>query len=133
MTRALVAVLTITLASCATTMTSPTPAADTELLLREFSSTVIPGGSASRTFDTTAAGSISVVLKSTTPGGVAVGLCVGIPRSNGSCAVSSAIEAVAGAAAQIAVAADKGAYCTKVYDLGTLTAPLSFTIAISYP
>lgn len=117
-----------------TTMTSPTPTdSDTATLLREFSSEIAPGASASRTFDVSAAGSIAVTLTSTTPSGVVVGLGVGIPRSNGSCALHAAVETAAGAAAQIALAAEAGAYCAKVYDLGTLDAPLPFTISISRP
>lgn len=129
----LLVVSTIALAGCArTTMfTSPTSAADTETLLREFSSTVVPGGSASRTFDATTTGIITVVLKSTTPDGVMLGLGVGIPRSNGSCALNAAVEA--GPASQISIEAEKGSYCAKVFDLGSLAEPLSFTIAISHP
>ena len=125
---------TLLAAGCArTTMTSPTPTADTATLLREFSSLVVPGGSASREFQVTASGPIAVTLTSTTPAGVTVGLGVGIPRSNGSCALHAAVETAAGAAAQIAISADVGAYCAKVYDAGTLTAPVPFTISISRP
>lgn len=111
--------------------TSPTSTADTETLLREFSSTIVPGGSASRTFDATTTGGITIVLKSTTPAGIPVGVGVGIPRSNGSCALSAAVEGAA--SAQISINAEKGSYCAKVYDLGALTAPLPFTVSISHP
>ena len=132
--RLLALTIVIAVAGCArTTMTSPTPVADTETLVREFSSLVNPGGSASREFDVTAAGPIAVTLKSTTPSGVTVGLGVGIPRSDGSCALSAAVATAAGAAAQISISADAGAYCAKVYDAGSLTAPVPFTISISRP
>ena len=122
------------LAACATTtLTSPTAVADTETLQREFSSLLVPGGGASRDFDVTAAGAIAVTLKSTTPAGIPIGLGIGIPRANGSCALSAAVETIAGATAQISVAADVGTYCAKVYDLGALSAPLPFTIAIARP
>jgi len=133
MTRALIIVLAIGASGCTTTMTSPTPTADTETLLREFSSLLIPGGSASREFEVTVAGPIAVTLTSTTPPGVTIGLGVGIPRSNGSCALNAAVETAAGTAAQISIAADAGTYCAKVYDPGTLGAPLPFTISISRP
>lgn len=122
-------------AACAKTVmfTSPTAAVDPETFQRELSGSITPGGSVSRNFDTAAAGTVTVVLKSTTPAGVAVGMGVGITRSNATCALSSAIEATAGAAAQISIQADKGAYCAKVYDLGTLQEPLPFTISISHP
>jgi hypothetical protein len=135
MTRAVLAILTIVLASagCTTTMTSPTPAADSDLLLREFTSLLIPGGSASREFATTVAGTVTVTVTSTTPAGVAIGVGVGIPRSNGSCALAAAVEAPAGAGAQISMTADAGTLCAKVYDPGTLEAPLPFTISILRP
>ena len=124
----------IAAAGCArTTMTSPTPVADTAALLRDFSSLLAPGSSASRSFELTTAGPIAVTLKSTAPDGVTVGLGVGIPRSNGSCALSAAVETAAGASAQISINADAGAYCAKVYDAGALTAPVPFTISISRP
>jgi hypothetical protein len=126
-------VIAMTTARCETTMTSPTPVADTATLLSEFSSQVIPGGSASRQFEVTTEGPIGVTLKSTTPAGVTVGVGVGIPRANGSCALTAAIETVAGTASQITITAATGAYCTKVYDLGTLADPLPFTISISRP
>ena len=127
--------IALTAAACAKTVmfTSPTSTVDSETFQRELSGSIVPGGSVSRNFDTTAAGTVTVLLKSTTPGGIPVGLGVGISRSNGSCALSSAIEATAGAAAQISIPADKGAYCAKVYDLGTLQEPLPFTISISHP
>jgi len=131
MRRVLIVVIVLAAGCAKTTMTSPTPIADTAALLREFSSSVIPGGSASRAFDVASTGAITVVLKSATPSGIPVGLGVGIPRSNGSCALSASVEG--GTSAQIAIAAEKGTYCAKVYDLGTLTAPLNFTIEISHP
>lgn len=129
----LLLVIAIAAAGCEETMTSPTPTADTDLLLREFSSLLVPGGSASREFEIAAQGQIAVTLKSTTPADVAIGVGVGIPRSNGTCALSTAIETVAGASAQVSIAAEAGKYCAKVYDPGTLTAGLPFTISISRP
>jgi hypothetical protein len=125
---------TVLLTACAgTTLTSPTPVADTDKLQREFSSLLLPGGGASRDFQIAVAGAIAVTLTSTTPAGIPIGLGVGIPRANGTCALSTAVEATAGATAQVSVTAEAGAYCAKVYDLGTLSAPLPFTIAISRP
>ena len=116
-----------------TTMTSPTETADTDKLVREFSSVVTPGSGASRSFDLSSAGSVAVALLSTSPPGVAVGLGIGIPRADGSCALSAAITATTGASPQISIAADIGAYCAKVFDPGTLTEPVPFTISISRP
>jgi hypothetical protein len=134
MTRALIALVAFAAIGCTrTTMTSPTATADPDALQRDFTSLILPGGSASRAFDLTVGGQIAVTLRSTTPAGVTVGVGVGIPRSDGSCALQAVVETAAGATAQIAIAADAGAYCAKVYDLGTLRDPLPFTISISRP
>ena len=133
MRRALLCILSIAAAACARTITSPTPTADIDLLVREFSSVLVPGGGASRSFDLTAAGPIAVTLKSTTPPGIPIGVGIGIPRLNGSCALQASVETAAGSTAQISIAADTGTYCAKVYDLGTLASPLPFTISISRP
>ena len=115
-----------------TTLTSPTSTQDTAKL-REFAGELVPGGSASRQFEVSASGAIVVTLQSTSPPGVMIGVGVGIPRSNGTCALSSAIETVAGATAQLTIAAASGDYCTRAYDPGSLTAPLAFAILISHP
>lgn len=128
----LIALLTAAALACEDSIpTAPTP--DTALLQREFSSALIPGGSASRDFEMTTAGTIAVTLKTTTPPGVVIGVGIGIPRANGSCAASAGVETVAGDAAQISVTAQAGSYCAKVYDPGTLPAPVPFTISISRP
>ena len=130
--RTLPLVAAVLMTACET-ITTPTPVADTDLLQREFSSILVPGGTASRDFAIAAAGPIAVTLKSTTPDGVSIGLGLGIPRSNGSCALSSAVETAAGSTAQISLSAAVGSYCAKVYDLGTLASPLAFTVSISRP
>lgn len=127
------AVLAATSGCVRTTMYSPMAPTAAIDVTNVFSSEIIPGGSASREFTLITAGRIAITLTSTSPPGMAVGLGIGIPRLNGSCALSQAVEATAGTAAQIALAADIGPYCTRIYDLGTLTAPLSFSISISLP
>lgn len=134
MTRVLLILLAAGVSGCAgTTLFEPTPTIDEETLQREFTSEVLPGGGASRTFDVSAPGPIAVTLTSTSPPGVTMGVGVGIPRGDGSCALQASVHTVAGSAAQIAISADSGTYCAKVYDPGTLRAPVSFTISISRP
>lgn len=109
--------------------TAPDPVAD----VNTFSSLVVPGSAASRQFDVVTGGTVSVRLSTTNPEGVVLGLGVGIPRSNGSCAVSTAVDTPAGAEAQLAVTTGAGTYCARVHDPGTLSAPVSFTVVISRP
>ena len=124
-------VLAATAAACVkTTVTSPTEATTD---LNTFSSLLVPGGSAAREVALTGTGPIGVTLTSTSPAGVVVGVGIGIPRGDSSCALATAVQAAAGAPAQVSVAAEAGRYCVKVYDPGTLTAPVSFTVSISRP
>ena len=129
--RLIVIVLTASLAAaCASgTPTTPDPVAD----VNTFSSSVAAGSAASRQFDVTTGGTVSVRLSSTNPDGVVLGLGVGIPRSDGSCAVSSAVDTAAGEDAQLAVTTGAGTYCARVHDPGTLSALVSFTLVISRP
>ena len=111
-------------------ITSPS---ETTLDVNSFSSLINPGSAASREFTLTSSGTVAVTLTTTLPSGVALGLGIGIPRSNGSCALSAAVHAIAGSVAQIAMTAEAATYCAKVYDPGTVTEPTTFTIVISRP
>lgn len=123
--------LTTLAAACGTTtITSPS---ETPADVNSFSSIVNPGGGASREFTLASGGTVALTLTSTTPSGVTLGVGIGIPRSDGSCALNTGVQSVAGSAAHIAVTAEAATYCAKVYDPGTLTAPIAFTILISRP
>ena len=117
---------------CETTITSPTPTAK-PIDVNAFTSKVSPAGSASREFTLVTGGKVGVTLTSTTPADTVLGMGLGIPRSDGSCALSEAVATTAGDSAQLALNADGGLFCVKVYDPGGLTAPVAFTLAISRP
>lgn len=117
---------------CETTLTSPTATA-TPIDVNAFNSQVLPGGSASREFTLSTGGSVGVTLTSTTPADTVLGVGLGIPRSDGSCALGGAVSTTAGAGPQLAMDADTGLFCVKVYDPGRLAAPVGFTLAISRP
>ena len=135
MTRTLVAAVLLAVVAVAcerNPFTAPTETA-TPIDINAFASQVVPGGSASRDFTLTTSGKVSVTLKTTTPTGAVLGLGMGIPRSNGTCALADAVQTTAGASAQISMSVDTGTFCVKVYDLGTLSAPVAFTLGISRP
>ena len=111
-------------------ITSPS---ETPVDVNSFSSVINPGSTASREFTLTSSGTVAVTLTTTLPSGVALGLGIGIPRLNGSCALSAGVHAIAGSVAQIAMTVEAATYCAKVYDPGTVTEPTTFTIVISRP
>ena len=132
--RALGLLLAALAASCGDTPTTPTSTAPVSPLTESFSSQLSVKGTSSRSFVTPSRGSVSVTLSATFPSGTVVGLGVGIPRANGSgCLLSTSVQTGAAASPQIVIDADKGEYCVQVYDLGTLTDAISFTIAIVHP
>lgn len=100
-----------------------------------WSTNLANGGATSRSFKTTRNGTVSITLQSlagsTT---LRAGLGVGIPLGDGTgCVLSRSVEATAGATAQLELAVDAGNYCVQVYDPGTLTQPVGFTILLVYP
>lgn len=131
---AVVLASSFTLAGCnEDTVTTPTPDPTTATVT--FASNLALGGSSTRSFDVTRAGNVSVTLLgvggSTT---LKVGLGVGIPLANGSgCVLSRSVEAVAGTTAQLELAVDTGKYCVQIYDPGTLTTVVAFSINLIYP
>lgn len=122
--------------ACDDLRTYPTePTATAESPEGSFSSQLLPGGSATRAFTMSAAGTINLTLSATTPANVVLGLGVGIPQGNGAgCLLNSSVETAAGSTPQITVTTESGTYCAKVYDVGNLsTTPVPFTLSFSRP
>jgi len=96
-----------------------------------FSSTLAPRGTSSRSFTLPRAGTIAVTLVNSD---TTIGLGVGLPRtSGGGCRLGVAVSTGGGSAPQISVQADPGQYCVQVYDLGTLTEPIAFSLKVDHP
>jgi hypothetical protein len=116
----------------ASTATSPTT---TSPVTETFSGQFVPGGSASRAFTAASSGTVSITLTQIgPPADVLVGLGVGIPLASGSgCHMSQTVHAGAASAPQITVPVDAGSYCLRLYDRGTLTTQVSFSVTIVRP
>lgn len=117
-------------AGCTDTPTTPTEVAGSPV--DSFSSLLTPGGTASRSYVMATPGTLSARLSATTPDGVILGLGIGIPRGGGAgCSLTVSVQTAAGPTAQVSIATDAGTYCIQLYDLGTLTEPLPFTLSFS--
>ena len=113
------------------TSTATSPSTPTKPAAETWSSALAPGGASSRSFMVSAAGTINVTM---TSAGSTVGLGVGLPRvSGGGCRLGVSVNTGGGSAPQISTQADAGQYCVQVFDLGTLTDPISFTLTIDHP
>lgn len=134
---AVIAALLLPLAACdngpstadESTPTSPTTSPVTET----FSSQLFVGGSASRSFTAAKNGSATVTLVSAgPPSTVKVGFGIGVPDTAGSgCLFTRSTESAAGATFTLPV--DAGTYCVRVYDVGALTANITFSVTIVRP
>jgi hypothetical protein len=99
-----------------------------------FASTLPTMGFASRTITATQTGTVTVTLESLGGGIDAVGLGIGVRRFDGSCAFTRSQVASPASSPQISMVVPAGVdYCVQIYDLGTLTAPISFAIALAIP
>jgi hypothetical protein len=113
------------------TTTATAPSMTTKPAAENWSSVLAPGGTSSRSFTVTAAGTINVTM---TNAGATVGLGVGLPRvSGGGCRLGVSVSTGGASTPQITTQADVGQYCVQVFDLGTLTDPISFTLTIDHP
>jgi hypothetical protein len=92
-------------------------------------------GTATRSFVVSETGTVSVTLTAAgPPAGVALGVGIGIPRATGSgCSLSRAVTATAASAPQLMVTAEPGTYCVQVFDVGTLTGDVAFSVSVLHP
>ena len=121
----------VMLAACGDDNTPTTPSTTPSTITETWSSVVAPGGASTRSFTVRSAGAIVVTL---TGAGATVGLGVGLPRTiGGGCRLGVAVTASGDSTPQINTQADAGQYCVQIYDLGTLTDPVGFSLKIEHP
>lgn len=131
----LVAVLGLLAPGCEEAPTAPTPAISSPVT-ETFSSLLSPRGAATRTFMVPDRGPVQATLTSTTPSGLTLGLGIGVPNRGASgprCAFTVTAVVTAGASPPLSVAADAGEVCVSVFDLGTLTGQVAFSVTIVRP
>jgi hypothetical protein len=131
------AVLVVLTSACggSSSSTAPTTTATTPTT-ENWSSVLAPGGSSSRSFSINGPGTITITLNSAP---ATVGLGVGLPRATGGgCRLGVQVITGPGPTPQISTPAEDSAlsdgdYCVQVFDIGTLTDPISFNIIINHP
>lgn len=124
-------------AKCGNDSTMPsvtTPTATTSPTTSTFASRLTVRGSASRTFTASTAGAVTVTLASAGAPSTVVGLGIGVPNGGVSrCTLSTSLNTTGGSTAQISATVDPGSYCVAIYDVGTLTDSIDFSMTIVYP
>jgi hypothetical protein len=117
-------------AGCHSTPASPTVVAAP--VTETFSSMLSAGGASTRTFTLTFRGPISATLTSVDPA-VAVGIGIGIAGGTPSCSLTRSALLAPGATVLLSDTADPGTYCAEIYDPGTVTGHVTFSMTIQHP
>ena len=114
--------------------TAPTSTIDTAGT-DTFTTNLSAGGWMSRSVRASQAGTISLRLESASPpDNIVLGLGVGVPRSDGTgCLLTQAVSRSPGGSPQIALQADAGIFCARIYDVGNITTPITFTASVVKP
>lgn len=99
-----------------------------------LSTSLAVGGASMRTVTASETGTLTLALQSLGDGASAVGVGVGIPRLSGSgCYLTQSVVTGPGAGPHLSIPVSPGTYCTGVFDTGTLTKPVTFSLRITFP
>lgn len=98
-----------------------------------FASTITPGGRATRSFEASVQGLVTITLDSLSAGAVDMGLGLGVISPDGSgCKLAQIVQAGPGGT-PLTARIDPGAYCATLFDVGNLTKNETFSMTIRYP
>jgi hypothetical protein len=113
------------------TTTAPTVTQKTD----NFSGTVQVNGSAIHNFTVENSGQVSVTLTTASPpSDVVLGIGVGTPGDNACGLLSGAsVNARAGSTAQLTGVVSPGMLCVKIFDVGSQTAAVAYTVTVMHP
>lgn len=125
----LAAVASAAAACGSSTPTSPSTTAATSPVTETWTGLIGPGGTASRSFSTTLAGTLTVTL---TASDVPLGIGIGVPRvTNSGCRLT--ISQVDDPGQSVSLPADGGNYCVQVFDDGAIDKQAAFSVTIVHP
>ena len=125
--------LTLAASACDWFKNDSSPSEDTTTTSETFSGTLAPQGSNIYTFTVARSGTVKVTLTSVAPTATTpVGLGLGTPSGNACTLTSSTPSATAGTTAQISVTQSPGTYCIRVFDSGSVSAAITFSVKVEH-
>lgn len=129
----LAAVLSSGCGDNSTSTTEPTPVR-TSPVSESFQSNLTPQGSVWRLVNAIQTGTLTATLSATDQPSSVVGMGIGMRNATSTaCLLTKEVITTAGSAPQLSATVDMGNYCVKLYDMGSLKTPMTFTITLSYP
>jgi hypothetical protein len=117
-----------------------TPTTTTTVAAPSISETwqsVLPvGGFKLFSFGIPSTGTVNITLTSVggqfVPSTVQLGIGIGTPEGT-DCTTTQTVTAASGSTAQISTTEQAGVYCARIFDVGNLFAPASFSVQIDHP
>lgn len=99
-----------------------------------FSSTITPGGRATRSFNASTSGIAAVTLSSVSPSNAVTGIGIGLqdPKGGG-CLLAQVTTARPGGSPQLTLPLEAGFYCAALFDVGNFTGNQTFTLSVTHP
>jgi hypothetical protein len=143
LSRYVVVPLVLLTAACGQSDTSTVPTEPTTTAppsaVDAFSGTLQPTGTNLHTFTVAKTGYVEITLIGVVPqlvpgpsSPIVVGLGIGTPSGTGTCTVLYKVNAQAGTSAQIVGTATAGPDCLTVFDVGTLSQPVIYTVTVAH-
>ena len=112
---------------------APTPTTPAPTTTTNFEGTINPNGAGTHTFNTVAAGTVTVTLTEVTPDAT-IPVSVVLGTWNGVvCQTSIAMDTVVQNNQLLGSVSGPGSLCVRVHDNGRLTAPLSYKLSVVHP
>jgi hypothetical protein len=119
--------------SSTTPVTTPTPTTTTATVTETFAGTLNTNGAATFPFSATAGGTVTATLASLAPDATQpIGLSLGT-WTGSACQVVIANDNAAQTAVVTGTVTSATSLCVRVYDIGKVTAPVTFSVSITHP
>jgi len=127
--------VSVVLSACGKNATPAAPTTPTSPVTETFTSNLVVQGAVWRIVTASQAGTLTATLTSTNQPATVVGVGLGVTNGSSTtgCLLNNSVTATAGSAPHLSAQVDAGAYCVKLFDVGTLSSTMSFTLTIVYP
>jgi hypothetical protein len=120
-------------AACDDSTTTTTPTTPAQTVTETFSSTLTINGAVTHQFATTSRGTITATLKTLEPDATAI-IGVSLGTWNGtSCAIILANDQAAVGTGLLGTVSGVGNLCLRVYDVGKLKGPATYSVDVTHP
>jgi hypothetical protein len=115
------------------TVTTPTPTTPATIVTEVFAGTLSTNGASTYPFSATTGGTVTATLTTLTPDTtLPIGLSIGT-WTGSACQVVIANDNAAQAAVITGTVTSAASLCVRVYDVGKVTSPESFTVTVGHP